>query len=46
VRLGTLDGDPGIELSFRQFVAYAVSWEEILDDGLARFDERVDRSAL
>ncbi len=29
VRIGTLDGDPGIELSFRQFVAYAVSWEEI-----------------
>jgi hypothetical protein len=46
VRLGTLDDDPGIEMSFRQFVAYAVSWEEIPDDGLVHFDERVDRSKL
>jgi hypothetical protein len=46
VRLGTIDGDPGIRPSYRQFVAYASSWEEIPDDGLPRFDERVDLAAL
>ena len=39
VRLGTVDGDPGIRPSHRQFVAYAASWEEIPDDGLQRFPE-------
>ena len=39
VRLGTLDEDPGIRPTLRQFVAYAAPWEEIPDDGLARFDE-------
>jgi hypothetical protein len=41
VRLGALDGDPGIRPSYRQFVAYAAPWEEIVDD-LPRFDERAD----
>ena len=36
VRLGTLDGDPGIRPSYRQFTASAVSWEPIPDDGLER----------
>ena len=40
VRLGTLDADPGIRPSYRQFVAYAASWEAIPDDGLPRFAER------
>lgn len=40
VRLGAFDGDPGVRPQYRQFVAYAASWEEIPDDGLARFDER------
>jgi hypothetical protein len=40
VRLGTLDGDPGIRPSYRQYVAYAAAWEEIPDDGLPRFPER------
>jgi hypothetical protein len=40
VRLGTLDGDPGIRPSYRQFVTYAVTWEPIPDDGLPRFPER------
>ena len=40
VRLGTFDEDPGIRPSYRQFVAYAVPWEPIPDDGLPRFDER------
>jgi hypothetical protein len=41
VRLGALDGDPGIRPSYRQFVAYAAPWEDIVDD-LPRFDERAD----
>jgi hypothetical protein len=37
VRLGTLDGDPGIRPQFRQFVASAALWERIPDDdGLER----------
>ncbi|MGH2874160.1 MAG: GFA family protein [Solirubrobacteraceae bacterium] len=40
VRLGSLDADPGIRPSFRQFVAYAAPWEPIPDDGLTRHPER------
>jgi len=40
VRFATFDSDPGIRPSFRQFVAYAVAWEPIPDDGLTRYDER------
>jgi len=40
VRLGALDGDPGVPLSYRQFVAYAAPWDPIPDDGLPRYDER------
>jgi hypothetical protein len=40
VRLGAVDGDPGIRPSFRQFVAYAAPWEAIPDDGLPRYPER------
>ncbi len=43
VRLGALDGDPGVRPSVRQFIAYAAPWEPIPDDGLARFDERMPR---
>jgi hypothetical protein len=39
VRLGAIDGDPGIRPSARQFVAYAASWEPLPDDGLPRYDE-------
>ena len=39
VRLGAIDGDPGVRPESRQFVAYAACWEEIPDDGLPRFDE-------
>ncbi len=38
IRLGTLDGDPGIRPSHRQFVASAAPWEPIPQDGLERFD--------
>lgn len=43
VRLGAIDGDPGVRPSARQFVAYAAPWEPIPDDGLERFDERMPR---
>jgi hypothetical protein len=39
VRLGAFDTDPGIPLTWRQFVAYAASWEPIPDDGIERFPE-------
>jgi hypothetical protein len=39
VRLGVLDGDPGVRPTKRQFVAYAAAWEPIPDDGLERFEE-------
>jgi hypothetical protein len=34
VRLGALDGDPGIRPHFRQFLSSAVPWEAIPQDGL------------
>jgi hypothetical protein len=40
VRLGAIDGDPGVRPSVRQFVAYAAPWEPLWDDGLARYPER------
>jgi hypothetical protein len=40
VRLGVLDGDPGIRPQYRQFVANAAGWEPIPDDGLPRFPDR------
>ncbi len=40
VRLGAIDGDPGLRPSARQFVAYAATWEPIPDDGLPRYPER------
>jgi hypothetical protein len=43
VRLGVLDGDPGVRPSHRQFVAYAAAWEAIPDDGLTRHDESASR---
>ena len=39
VRLGAIDGDPGIRPSERQFVDYAAVWEPIPDDGLPRHAE-------
>jgi hypothetical protein len=40
VRLGVIDGDPGIRPSAHQFVAYAAAWEPLPDDGLPRHPER------
>ena len=39
VRLGAIDGDPGIRPGFRQYVAYAAPWEPVPDDGLPRYPE-------
>ncbi|MFN2470242.1 MAG: GFA family protein [Gaiellaceae bacterium] len=40
VRMGTFDHDPGVRPSYRQYVAYAASWEPIPDDGLPCYPER------
>ena len=37
VRLGVLDGDPGVRPSFHQFCENAAAWEPIPEDGLPRF---------
>jgi hypothetical protein len=39
VRMGAFDGDPGIRLSWRAYVAYAAPWEPIPEDGMERFAE-------
>ena len=39
VRLGAIDGDPGVRAQWHQFVAYAAEWEPISDDGLPRYPE-------
>ena len=44
VRLGTLDSDPGIVPSARQFVTYAAAWEPIPDDGVPRYPESTANS--
>ena len=41
VRLGAIDGDPGVRPQARQFVNNAAAWEPIADDGLRRFDEGI-----
>jgi len=42
IRLGTLDGDPGIRPGFHVFVGSKAPWHEITDE-LPRFDERPAR---
>jgi hypothetical protein len=37
VRLGSLDGDPGVRPSFRQRVESAAGWEPLRNDGLPRY---------
>ena len=37
VRLGAIDGDPGVRPQYRQHVASASVWEPLPDDGLPRF---------
>ena len=40
VRLGAVDGDPGIRPQWHQFLDSAPDWEPIPDDGLPRFAGR------
>jgi hypothetical protein len=37
IRLGTVDGDPGIRPQWHQWLDSAPDWEPIPDDGLPRF---------
>ena len=39
IRLGTIDGDPGIRPEYRMWVSSAAAWEEIPDDGLPHYPE-------
>jgi hypothetical protein len=39
VRLGAIEGDPGIRPEYRQWLSSAAPWEPIPDDGLPRYDE-------
>jgi hypothetical protein len=39
VRLGAIEGDPGIRPQYHQWVSSAATWEPIPDDGLPRYDE-------
>jgi hypothetical protein len=41
VRLGAIDGDPGVRPQAHQFVAYAPAWEQLPEDGLPRFAEGI-----
>lgn len=42
VRLGAIDGDPGIRPQYRQWVSSAVPWETIPDDGLPCYEGAAD----
>ena len=37
VRLGTLDGDPGIRPQYHSFVDSRAPWDQLPDDGLPRY---------
>lgn len=41
VRMGALDGDPGVRPAAHQFTDYAAPWEPLPDDGLPRFPQRM-----
>lgn len=38
IRLGTIDGDPGIRPQYHQRVETAAIWEALPDDGLPRYE--------
>lgn len=44
VRLGAVEGDPGIRPSWRQWMSSAPPWDVIPDDGLERFEESRPRT--
>jgi hypothetical protein len=39
VRLGALDGDPGIRPQYHSFVDSRAAWDELPEDGLPRYGE-------
>jgi hypothetical protein len=39
--MAAIDGDPVVRPAAHQFVAFAAPWEEIREDGLPRFEERI-----
>lgn len=39
VRLGAFDTDPGVRPQWHQYVAYAMPWHPLPDDGLPRYPE-------
>jgi hypothetical protein len=39
IRLGAIDGDPGIRPQFHTFVESMAPWDELPDDGLPRYPE-------
>jgi hypothetical protein len=39
IRLGAIDGDPGVRPQFHTFVESKAPWEELPDDGLPRYPE-------
>ena len=41
IRLGTFDGDPGIRPTYHMFVDSRAGWEELPDDELPRYAERI-----
>ena len=43
VRLGTVEGDPGIRPQWHQWLDSAPDWEPIPDDGLPRFPQQRQR---
>ena len=38
IRLGALDGEPGIRPQYHSFLGSRAPWDEVADDGLARYD--------
>jgi hypothetical protein len=40
VRLGAVDGDPGIRPEWRQWIESAPDWATIPDDGVPRFEQQ------
>ena len=40
VRLGAVDGDPGVAMEWRQWLESAPAWASIPDDGLPRYPQR------
>jgi hypothetical protein len=40
IRLGAVEGDPGIRPQYHQYTAHAAIWQPLPDDGLPRYEGR------